>query len=105
MLSGHLHARAVETGLTSYPSGHEAIATALALTLWLILPKAWRWLSVLWIAIVFVSRVYLGVHTPLDVIGGFSIGLICISAIELLPTKWGEKLQLDRTEDLLEKGF
>ncbi len=40
MLHGNLHQRVVETG-PGFPSGHESAATALALTLWLILPRQW----------------------------------------------------------------
>ena len=95
MLAGHLHERAIETGLTSYPSGHAAVATAMALTLWLLLPKNWRFLSVLWILLVVISRLYLGVHTPLDVVGGFSIGLISFLVVKILPKSFAKKIYLD----------
>ncbi len=94
LLHGNIHQRAVETGLNSFPSGHAAIATALALTLWLILPKRWRWLSIAWIVIVGVSRIYLGVHTLNDVIGGFAIGLGVICVIRLLPAVIAKPLRL-----------
>lgn len=105
LLHGDLHARAVETGLNSFPSGHAAMATAMALTVWLILPKAWRWVSVVWIALVMFTRVYLGVHAPVDVLGGFAIGLAVACAIQLLPQRLSRPLRLDRPEDLLKKGF
>lgn len=106
LLHGQLHERAVETGLNSYPSGHEAVATAMALTLWLILPRRWRWLSLLWIVVVGVSRVYLGVHQPNDIIGGFAIGLIAISVVRLLPPQLARWLHLSHySTTLLEPGF
>jgi membrane-associated phospholipid phosphatase len=100
LLHGQIHQRAVETGLNSFPSGHEAVATALALTLWLVLPKRWRWLAVAWIVLVGVSRIYLGVHTLNDVVGGFAIGLAAVCFVRLLPAAFAKRLQLD-IDDLL----
>ncbi len=105
LLHGHIHQRAVETGLNSFPSGHEAVATAMALTLWMILPKKWRWLSVVWIVLVGVSRMYLGVHGLNDVIGGFAIGLAAVCFVRLLPSAIAKPLHLDRDKPLLERGF
>jgi len=104
LLHGHLHVRAIETGLDGYPSGHETIATALALTLWLILPKKWRWLAILWIIVVAISRIYVGDHTPNDIVGGFAIGLMAVCVVRLLPLKIAKQLHLD-DEKLLDKGF
>lgn len=94
MLHGNLHQRVVETG-PGFPSGHEAAATALALTLWFVLPIKWRWLSVLWILVVAWSRLYLGVHTPLDVVAGFAVGLMAVCFVRLLPPSVAKPLRLD----------
>lgn len=99
MLQGNLHQRVVETG-PAFPSGHATAATALALTLWIILPAKWRWLSVLWIATVAFTRLYLGVHTPGDVIGGFAIGLMAVSFVSLLPPSISKPLRLNRDQIL-----
>lgn len=104
MLHGNLHQRVVETG-PGFPSGHQAAATALALTLWLILPTKWRWLSILWIVIVAFSRLYLGVHTPGDIIGGFAVGLIAACFVKLLPPKVAKPLHLDEETPLLNDSW
>lgn len=57
-----------------FPSGHVALATAVAFTLGHYLPKKYHWIVVIWIVGVAISRLYLGVHAPLDILGGFAIG-------------------------------
>lgn len=57
-----------------FPSGHTALAVALALTIGHYVPRAYHWLIAVWIVGVALSRIYLGVHLPMDIIGGFAIG-------------------------------
>ena len=103
MLQNNLHVRVVETG-PSFPSGHVTAATTLALTLWLIFPNKWRWISVIWIAVVAFTRLYLGAHTPGDVVGGFAIGLMAVSFVSLLPPNITKPLRLE-PEKLLDEGW
>jgi undecaprenyl-diphosphatase len=94
MLHGHLHQRVVETG-PAFPSGHQSAATALALTLWFVLPAKWRWLPILWMLVVAFSRIYLGVHAPVDIIGGFALGLMAVCFVRLLPESIAIMLRLN----------
>jgi undecaprenyl-diphosphatase len=57
----------------SFPSGHAAQAAAGAYALALMWPRRRGWIYTLG-ALVALSRVYLGVHYPLDVIGGVAVG-------------------------------
>lgn len=59
-----------------FPSGHTALAVALALTLGHYIPRKYHWIVASWILLVGLSRIYLGVHTPLDIVGGFAVGWI-----------------------------
>ncbi len=77
--------RVAESGF-AFPSTHTAIATVLALTLLPNLPRGWRWVVVVaWIAGVALSRIYLGVHAPLDVIAGFAVGVGIVCFWRVLP--------------------
>jgi undecaprenyl-diphosphatase len=58
----------------SFPSGHAASACAGAFIVSLMLPRASAWLWAL-AALIACSRVYIGVHYPLDVIAGALVGL------------------------------
>jgi len=70
---------------SGFPSAHTALATVVSLTVLPYLPKQLRWVPVLWIGLVAWSRIYLGVHAPLDVAGGFIIGLLVILLADVIP--------------------
>jgi undecaprenyl-diphosphatase len=69
-----------------FPSGHTALATAIAFVLAAYLPKERRFIVPVWIGLVATSRLYLGVHAPLDIVGGFCIGiLLAVCVLIILP--------------------
>lgn len=59
----------------SFPSGHAAMAFAFALAASRMIPgSAWIWWPLA--AVISISRVYIGVHWPSDVLGGAAGGLL-----------------------------
>ncbi|MEX0754147.1 MAG: phosphatase PAP2 family protein [Actinomycetota bacterium] len=67
--------RGIGSGGRGFPSGHAAVAGALAFVLFAFLPRGWRWVPVGLGIVVCVARVYVGAHLPLDVVGGAGLGV------------------------------
>ena len=67
----------------SFPSGHAATSFACATMLSFAFPRFAPFLYVLAAAVAF-SRVYVGVHYPLDVIGGAALGVLVAIALRRL---------------------
>jgi membrane-associated phospholipid phosphatase len=62
------------------PSGHAQNAIVLWGYLATVLRSPWRWLCVLLIFLISLSRLYLGVHFPGDVLAGWALGLLVLGA-------------------------
>ncbi|HEY2419990.1 MAG TPA: undecaprenyl-diphosphatase [Neobacillus sp.] len=72
---------------SSFPSNHAAASFAIAASIWLWRKKdGWIWF-ILAAAISF-SRVWCGVHYPLDVIGGAVLGILCTLLIRWMLQSW-----------------
>jgi undecaprenyl-diphosphatase len=82
----------------SYPSGHASRATALAFIVGYLLYRKARWAGyAVWAfpVIIGISRVYVQQHYPMDLVGGFLIGVI-ISAVLSGAMKIQQPFQLSR---------
>jgi undecaprenyl-diphosphatase len=73
-----LWAQVITETTYSFPSGHALLSSALAFSIMVLLWETrWRWLAIglgaVYIFIIGLTRLYLGVHYPSDVIAGWSI--------------------------------
>jgi undecaprenyl-diphosphatase len=67
-----------------FPSGHSAVSMALVLAVLPYLSGRWRWALFAIPLVVGFARVYVGAHLPLDVVGGWAIGVFAASAVHLI---------------------
>jgi undecaprenyl-diphosphatase len=75
----------------SFVSGHAVIVTAVAGLLTPILPRAWRWVP--WAIVVLngFTRIYVGAHNPLDVVGGIGLGLVIAGILNAILSGTGAR--------------
>ncbi len=71
----------------SFPSGHATTSFAAAMVLTFAWPRWAPAFFLLALAIGF-SRVYVGVHYPLDVVGGAALGILVALALRFLARRW-----------------
>jgi len=61
----------------SFPSGHTSAAFAAAVAWWQTLPRRWGVAALAVAALMGLSRLYVGVHYPTDVLCGVLVGCLC----------------------------
>lgn len=96
LLTGVSHHEPMIYGF-GFPSGHTALSIAMALTLFAFVPKRWRWVLLVWVIVVPISRIYLAAHVPTDLVGGYALGIISFCIVKLsdvvtLPTRSVKKV-------------
>lgn len=70
-----------------FPSGHSALSMVCALAILPYVSRPWKLGIILTVILVGLSRIYLGVHAPLDVIGGWSLAIVIWSLFILFFSK------------------
>ena len=83
LLEGVVFRGGMDTGL-GFPSGHAALATAIATVAGPHLGRRGRIASWTVVAIVATAHVYVGAHLPLDVLGGVALGWTIGTAVNVL---------------------
>ena len=73
----------VSAGGESFVSGHAVLIAALAGVVTPYLPRRWRIVVWVVVALVMLTRVYVGAHNPLDVICGAGLGLAIAGVLNL----------------------
>lgn len=64
----------------SFPSNMAAAAFGLALAVWLMNRRVGTWLLVM-ASLVCLSRIYVGIHYPSDILGGFLVAVVAVGVI------------------------
>lgn len=87
MLGGHTESD------FSFPSGHTNAAFATMVPVFLLGKKSWSWLALVFGILMGISRIYLVVHFPSDVLGGIITGTIAgiVGALIIMRIPAGSK--------------
>jgi membrane-associated phospholipid phosphatase len=79
-----------------FPSGHVAVAAAMATVAGPYLPARARVAAWLIVALVALSRVYIGAHLPFDSVAGVLVGWVTGSLINLATGAWAAAAKVDQ---------
>lgn len=77
----------------SFPSGHTCAAFAAAGIWWQGLPRRWGNTALVLAVLMGLSRLYIGVHFPSDVLAGALLGSVCAWVVWSAPNKSKKKLR------------
>lgn len=90
--------RVVDVGQYSFPSGHAMISLVILGAIGYLLSSKfprWRWLiigiTIVLVAGIGLSRMYLGVHWPTDIIAGYAAGIVWLLACIFSLQVWQER--------------
>jgi len=73
-----------EPGEYSFPSGHTSSSFAAGVVLYLMLPKKYGVPAMVLAFLIGISRLYVGVHYPTDVLGGMVMGtLLAVATVKI----------------------
>ncbi len=76
-----------EPGEFSFPSGHTSSSFAAGMVLYLMLPRKYGIPAMILAFLIGISRLYIGVHYPTDVIGGMVMGVLIANAVVKVGSK------------------
>lgn len=86
-----------------FPSGHSTLVAACITVIYFQVERKYRKYLLLAVFLVGLSRMYLGAHFPLDVIGGWALGAIIGSVICLIFGVSGFRLNINQIKTALRK--
>ena len=105
-LLSDVHLRGHHDSGLGFVSGHAAVAVAIATMIVPYLGRRARWVAVAVAAGVCLSRMYVGAHLPLDVVGGAALGWAAGSLVHLLLGAPGGRPSPERAaKALAERGL
>ncbi len=77
---------------SSFPSGHMTFFFALAMAVWYA-DRKWGIVYLILALVMGIARIYVGVHWPLDILGGMAIGIASAMVVRWILKSSREKLQ------------